>query len=303
MKIAVMDGKPLHFSYVFWYMRRGKGITSTAAGDTTTMTTTTISTSTIKEVGESTGVPGSSNTRTAGESTSSSSGTSTMQDTEAISTVAAHTSSTTSSSSNSNAVNPYESSIKEIATVSTVEEFWTVYDWLNRPNELPNTTDFHFFRKGIKPTWEDPENVKGGKWLIRLKKGLASRYWEEILLAMVGQQFHGVPAEEINGAVVSIRFGEDIISVWNRTAFDRDLTDKIRDCIKKILRLPSNVHMEYKPHQASLQDKSSFRNTMVWKPKSERAPAPLSEMRDTRRSNSWGEREKPKRRDIERAWR
>jgi translation initiation factor 4E len=220
-----------------------------------------------------------------------------MQDTEAAST-AAHTSSTTSSSSN--AINPYESSIKEIAMVSTVEEFWTVYDWLNRPNELPNTTDFHFFRKGIKPTWEDPENVKGGKWLIRLKKGLASRYWEEILLAMVGQQFHGVPAEEINGAVVSIRFGEDIISVWNRTAFDRDLTDKIRDCIKKILRLPSNVHMEYKPHQASLQDKSSFRNTMVWKPKSERERC---EMRDTRRSNSWGEREKPKRREIERAWR
>jgi translation initiation factor 4E len=294
MKIAVRDGKPLHFSYVFWYMRRGKGATG---GDTTTMTTTTTTTS-IKEAGDSTGVSGSSSIRTAGESTSSS-GT-TMQDTEAAST-AAHTSSTTSSSSN--AINPYESSIKEIAMVSTVEEFWTVYDWLNRPNELPNTTDFHFFRKGIKPTWEDPENVKGGKWLIRLKKGLASRYWEEILLAMVGQQFHGVPAEEINGAVVSIRFGEDIISVWNRTAFDRDLTDKIRDCIKKILRLPSNVHMEYKPHQASLQDKSSFRNTMVWKPKSERAPAPLGEMRDTRRSNSWGEREKPKRREIERAWR
>jgi translation initiation factor 4E len=297
MKVAAVDGKPLHFSYVFWYMRRGKGVT--AGGDTTATTTpatscTTAGTTTTtlkKEGGDSTN---NKEVESSVTTTTTTAGETAHPDAEAA----------TSSTTTTNVViNPYESSIKEIATVSTVEEFWTVYDWLNRPNDLPNTTDFHFFRRGIKPTWEDPENVKGGKWLIRLKKGLASRYWEEILLAMVGQQFHGVPAEEINGAVVSIRYGEDIISVWNRTAFDRELTDKIRDGIKKILRLPSHVHMEYKPHQASLQDKSSFRNTTVWKPKTERTSAPLSELRDTRRSNSWGEREKPKRRDIERSWR
>eukprot|EP00590_Aulacoseira_subarctica_P003664 CAMPEP_0172414402 /NCGR_PEP_ID=MMETSP1064-20121228/1064_1 /TAXON_ID=202472 /ORGANISM="Aulacoseira subarctica , Strain CCAP 1002/5" /LENGTH=266 /DNA_ID=CAMNT_0013151055 /DNA_START=49 /DNA_END=847 /DNA_ORIENTATION=- len=233
-----MKTSPLHYSFVFWYMRRGKG----AGGSEAPLP---------KKDGEN-----AKEVEPAAESHDA----------------PPHETTATGSSAN-NVANPYESSIKEIATVSTVEEFWTVYDWLNRPNDLPNTTDFHFFRKGIKPTWEDPENVKGGKWLIRLKKGLASRYWEEILLAMVGQQFHGVPAEEINGAVVSIRYAEDIISIWNRTAFDREITEKIRDGIKKILRLPGHVHMEYKPHQASLQDKSSFRNTTVWKPKSERTPA------------------------------
>ena len=70
--------------------------------------------------------------------------------------------------------NPYEHSIKTICSVSTVEEFWETYDFLNRPNDLPTTTDYHFFRDGIKPTWEDPGNAKGGKWIIRLPKGLAS---------------------------------------------------------------------------------------------------------------------------------
>lgn len=49
---------------------------------------------------------------------------------------------------------PYENSIKTIASVSTVEEFWATYDFLKRPNDLPTTTDYHFFRDGIKPTWE-----------------------------------------------------------------------------------------------------------------------------------------------------
>jgi hypothetical protein len=38
-----------------------------------------------------------------------------------------------------------------------------------------------------------------------------------------------------------------------------------RDHIKKILRLPNFVQLEYKVHKDSLTDGSSFRNTHVWK--------------------------------------
>jgi Eukaryotic initiation factor 4E len=71
-----------------------------------------------------------------------------------------------------NVVHPYENSIKIVASVKTVEEFWGVYDYLKRPNALPTTTDYHFFRSHIKPTWEDKGNEKGGKWIIRLPKGM-----------------------------------------------------------------------------------------------------------------------------------
>lgn len=194
---------------------------------------------------------------------------------------------------------PYESSIKTVATVNTVEEFWTVYNHLVRPNELPTTTDYHFFREGIKPTWEDANNSRGGKWIVRLRKGLASRYWEEIVLAILGQQFP-VPDGEICGAVISIRYSEDIVSVWNKTSNDRDITERIRDAIKKVLHLPGHVHMEYKPHQASLQDKSSFRNTQVWRGSRNRESGSDGDRggggggtgrRDVRRSGSWGDRD------------
>lgn len=167
------------------------------------------------------------------------------------------------------ASHPYESSIRTIATVSTVESFWEVYNYLKRPSDLPATTDYHFFRGGIKPTWEDPSNAKGGKWIVRLPKGLASRYWEEIILAMIGGQMGpgSIPDGEVCGAVLSVRYAEDILGVWNRNAADREMVDRIRDAIKKCLQLPPQANMEYKPHQNSLADRSSFRNTQVWKPK------------------------------------
>jgi len=51
--------------------------------------------------------------------------------------------------------------------------------------------------------------MKGGKWIVRLKKGLASKYWEELILAIIGEQFD--VGQEICGAVISIRGGEDIL--------------------------------------------------------------------------------------------
>ena len=62
--------------------------------------------------------------------------------------------------------------------------------------------------------------------MVRLKKGLASRLWEEVVLAMIGEQFD--VGHEICGAVVSVRTNEDIISVWNKSADNAEATAKIR---------------------------------------------------------------------------
>lgn len=208
----------------------------------------------------------------------------------------------------STAPHPYENSIKNISTVKTVEQFWSTYNYLKRPNNLSSTTDYHFFRDGIKPTWEDPKNAKGGKWIIRLPKGLASRYWEEVVLAMIGGQFPGIPDGEICGLVISIRYSEDILGIWNRSAGDRDMVDRLRDAVKKVLQLPPSAYasMEYKPHQNAIADRSSFRNTNSnWK--NSRQSSDASTTPNTRnRSGSWVEREQSKpssRRDSDRAWR
>jgi translation initiation factor 4E len=158
----------------------------------------------------------------------------------------------------------YNESTKLIETFGSIEQFWKIYDHIVRPNDFKVTTDYHLFKKGIKPTWEDPANNNGGKWMVRLKKGLASRYWEELILAIIGEQF-GV-GKEICGAVVSVRNSEDIISIWNRNSDNKDATNKIRDQMRRILKLPPFISVEYKKHVDAKADGSSFRNpSMVWK--------------------------------------
>lgn len=52
----------------------------------------------------------------------------------------------------------YGSSIKEIGTFGTVEDFWSHYTHLVRPNDLPVNTNYYLFRDPIQPLWEDPAN-------------------------------------------------------------------------------------------------------------------------------------------------
>ncbi|XP_047130666.1 eukaryotic translation initiation factor 4E type 2 isoform X1 [Hydra vulgaris] len=156
----------------------------------------------------------------------------------------------------------YEDSIKLIGAFASVEQFWAYYLHMVRPGELTGHSDIHLFKYGIRPMWEDKANKNGGKWIVRLKKGLASRCWENLILAMLGEQF--MVGQEICGAVVSIRYQEDIISIWNRNASDQATTSRIRDTLRRVLNLPQNTIMEYKAHMASLTDHSSYRNTSVF---------------------------------------
>lgn len=124
-----------------------------------------------------------------------------------------------------NKFSDYEKSTTKIATVGTLEEFWTIYSHLKRPSSLPTVSDYHVFKDGIRPVWEDEANKRGGKWIVRLKKGVADRYWEELLLAIVGDQFLEA-GEEVCGAVLSVRSGEDVLSVWTKIDGGRNI--KIR---------------------------------------------------------------------------
>ncbi|RUS16437.1 eukaryotic translation initiation factor 4E type 3 [Endogone sp. FLAS-F59071] len=157
----------------------------------------------------------------------------------------------------------YESSMKKIAAFASVEDFWAVYSHLRRPHELPNISDYHLFKQGVRPVWEDEFNINGGKWIVRLKKGLASRYWEALVVAIIGDQFD--VGQEICGAVLSIRSSEDILSVWNQSAHEGRINLKIRDTMKRVLNLPNDTIMEYKTHNDALKDNSSFRNTDVFR--------------------------------------
>ncbi|KKA29588.1 hypothetical protein TD95_003460 [Thielaviopsis punctulata] len=149
----------------------------------------------------------------------------------------------------------YEKTLHPMAHCSSIEEFFLVYSHLKRVSTLPQVSEYHFFKWGIRPIWEDEVNKQGGKWVVRLKKGVADRYWEDLLFALIGDQF-GDAGEEVCGAVVSVRTGEDIISIWTRTDGGRVL--RIRETMKHILNFPSNTRVEFKSHDSSIQQRTAI---------------------------------------------
>jgi translation initiation factor 4E len=136
-----------------------------------------------------------------------------------------------------NKFSDYEKSTQRLASISSVESFWTIYSHLKCPSLLPSVSDYHIFKDGIRPVWEDEANKKGGKWILRLKKGVADRYWEDLLLAIIGDQFMEA-GEEVCGAVLSVRSGEDVLSVWTKNDGGRNIKIRYRKTIAPFAKRP-----------------------------------------------------------------
>lgn len=71
--------------------------------------------------------------------------------------------------------------------------------------------------------WEDPANSKGGQWLIRLRKNQIDRAWENVCMAMLGEQF--MVEDEICGVVLTTKIP---VSTQNSI-----ITNYIKDDLKK----------------------------------------------------------------------
>jgi translation initiation factor 4E len=101
-----------------------------------------------------------------------------------------------------------------------VEDFWSYFNNMRKPSGLEANANYHIFKNGIKPMWEDPQNHKGGKWILLLKgnqKEKLNEYWETIVLSIIGEMLEPEEnADEICGAVMSKRKTGDRIAIWNR---------------------------------------------------------------------------------------
>jgi hypothetical protein len=93
---------------------------------------------------------------------------------------------------------------------------------------------------------------------------------------MIGEQFGVLAGDELCGVVVATKHNEDTISVWNRTAVNKDATYRIRyvfffffffstkwtsvmlnvvwysDVLKETLDIPVNGAFEYKAHAIAI---------------------------------------------------
>ncbi|XVF66412.1 hypothetical protein PTKIN_Ptkin10aG0033300 [Pterospermum kingtungense] len=147
-------------------------------------------------------------------------------------------------------------SLRKVYTFDTVEEFWCLYDQIFKPSKLTGigNADFHLFKAGIEPKWEDPECANGGKWTVTSnRKANLDNMWLESLMALIGEQFD--EADEICGVVASVRQRQDKLALWTKTATNEAAQMGIGRKWKEIIDV--NDKINYSFHDDSRRERSA----------------------------------------------
>ncbi|KAK3825943.1 MAG: translation initiation factor eIF 4e-like domain-containing protein [Benniella sp.] len=145
--------------------------------------------------------------------------------------------------------NTWEQSLKELITFDTVEDFWGVYNNIMKVCDLAVSSNYHLFKQGIKPMWEDPANKRGGKWSIQLPRNRTTmreidNNWLYTMLACIGEAFEH--DEEVCGVVVSVRRTLFRISLWTRSSDNYEKAMSIGRTLKRSANIDGVL--EYQSH-------------------------------------------------------
>jgi translation initiation factor 4E len=99
---------------------------------------------------------------------------------------------------------------------------------LKNPADIPQGANYHLFKEGIKPMWEDPANQRGGKWTSTYPKqarsAILNKAWFDTISAVLGEQFEN--GDDITGIVISMRKMGDRIAIWTKTCDNKEKTMK-----------------------------------------------------------------------------
>jgi translation initiation factor 4E len=168
----------------------------------------------------------------------------------------------------------YEAGLAVIGEFDTVESFCRYFNWLKPPSKLERNSNYHIFKSGIKPMWEDAANAQGGKWVLTMKNNpaLLDRCWAWLAMALVGEELE--EGDEICGAVVSLRSKVDRIQLWTRSKDDVERLNGIGKKLVKLLDISEadsiGLEFQYNTEDRPLQSKflsiqsmptSSYRST------------------------------------------
>ena len=139
-------------------------------------------------------------------------------------------------------------------------------------SDLAMKSDYHLFKEGVRPEWEDPQNKHGGKWAYQFKDKRAvniDELWLHTMLGAIGETLEDEEDGEVMGVVVNVRKGFYRIGVWTSTTGrhipnrgDGDVAggkgrspEKAKEILmnigrrlKAVLKLPPNEMLEFSGH-------------------------------------------------------
>ena len=175
----------------------------------------------------------------------------------------------------------------QLATVSTVESFWCLFNNIALPStykldgtytesmgkDLMNVrVTYYMFKNGVDPTWEHPLNADGGFWQLYAPNPNINEMWTKVVLALIGESLEDNDNDNINNGdsgnttkgqtrstshqmgLNEVICGAEIncvsnrIRIWTRLSEDAEKQMKIGKRLRENLQLHSSDNVFYFKH-------------------------------------------------------
>jgi hypothetical protein len=82
----------------------------------------------------------------------------------------------------------YNKMLQPLGTFSTIKAFWEYWSNIMETKNFPDASTLYLFKEGIRPMWEDPQNIHGGKLQSVLPKSVSHQVWSDLVLSAIGEQ-------------------------------------------------------------------------------------------------------------------
>ncbi|CBK22433.2 Translation initiation factor 4E (eIF-4E) [Blastocystis hominis] len=152
-------------------------------------------------------------------------------------------------SSSSNTEAEWGGNQQQVATFSTIEEFWGIYGRLRPVNDLPENGNYHYFKTGIKPSWEDEANKDGGSWRLGLhiNDHYLEERWQSILLSVIGETL-----DPTGSSVCGVSFLKKSkgyrVEVWMKDAANEREIATVGRRLRALNAVEKREKMEFRKH-------------------------------------------------------
>ena len=105
--------------------------------------------------------------------------------------------------------------------------------------------------------WEDPCNAHGGRFMIRVKKELANRCWEDLILAFIGETFED--SDLICGIQLSVKDKETAIAIWVKP-LNANEKEGVRLWIAKSIESDEIEEITYRDHPRENNQREGYKD-------------------------------------------
>jgi translation initiation factor 4E len=184
----------------------------------------------------------------------------------------------------------WQSSLKSVDDISTVEDFWGWFNVMPKPSDIKHGGDIFLFHQNIEPSWEDPAHSEGSSltWTLRQPPSSSSGgdnkeyldYWLNAMLSCIGCSMT-VGWEHVTGVQFAARDRGSRITLWLRTS-NREIVQIVDAEFKKALveGLSSvnaaDIHLKWEEfsNQLARQQHYQPRRTSNYQPRGGGEPRP-----------------------------